>query len=165
MNTPLKALSAICLAGAALVAFTPPQVANAAVALCGAVVQSETHELTVQVVYPSNQAGEIWVGLYAYEAAFDAGEEYRSARIPADQPTLETVFSDLPSGEYSLVAFHDSNSDNDFNSNFLGIPMERYGFSNNPRPRFRGATWAESRFELGAEISHEMTIELMGAGG
>ncbi|MCP2671528.1 DUF2141 domain-containing protein [Maricaulaceae bacterium EIL42A08] len=165
MNTPLKALSAICLAGAALVAFTPPQVANAAAALCDAAVGSESQELTVRVVYPSNQAGEIWVGLYADEEAFDAGEEYRSARIPADQPILATVFADLPAGEYSLIAFHDSNSYNDFNSNFLGIPIERYGFSNNPRPRFRGATWAESRFELSAGTAHDVTIELMGAGG
>ncbi len=164
MNPILKSVSAAALAGAALVAFAPPQIATAATVLHAA-AQSNDHSLTVRVVYPANQSGEVWVGLYNGQESFDAGDEIRSARIPAHLDDLHAVFEGLPAGEYGIIAFHDSNSDGDFNRNFMGIPSERYGFSNNPRPRFRAATWSESRFTLSEDGEVELTIELMGAMG
>jgi uncharacterized protein (DUF2141 family) len=164
MNSILKTVTAATLAGAALVAFAPPQLATAATALAAA-TQSSDHTLTVHVVYPANTAGEVWVGLYDGPESFDAGDEIRSARIPANQDDLHTVFEGLPAGEYGIIAFHDSNSDGDFNRNFMGIPSERYGFSNNPAPRFRAATWSEARFTISEDGEVELTIELMGAMG
>jgi len=164
MHTALKSLSAAALAGAALAAFAPPELATAAEALRTA-AQSDGHELTVRVLYPASGAGEVWIGLYASEAAYDAGDEHVSATIPASEGALETVFADLPAGEYGIIAFHDSNANGDFDRNFIGIPAERYGFSNNPRPRFRAASWSEARFSLAGDGTSAMTVELMGAGG
>jgi uncharacterized protein (DUF2141 family) len=164
MNTALKSLCAAALAGGALAAFMPPELATAAQALRAA-AQSDGHALTVRVLNPSSDAGEIWVGLYASEAAYDAGDEIVSATIPAGEETLEAVFSDLPAGDYGVIAFHDSNANGDFDRNFIGIPAERYGFSNNPRPRFRAASWEEARFTLAEDGASEMTIQLMGAAG
>jgi uncharacterized protein (DUF2141 family) len=163
MNTALKSLCAAALAGGALAAFMPPELTAAAQALRAA-AQTDGHALTVRVLNASSDAGEIWVGLYASEAAYDAGDEIVSATIPAGEDALVTVFDDLPAGEYGVIAFHDSNANGDFDRNFIGIPAERYGFSNNPRPRFRAASWEEARFTL-EEGASEMTIELMGAGG
>lgn len=164
MNTALQSLCAAALAGAALAAFLPPELTTAAQALRAA-AQSDGHALTVRVLNPASDAGEIWVGLYASEAAYDDGDEIVSATIPAGEERPEAVFSDLPAGEYGVIAFHDSNANGDFDRNFMGIPTERYGFSNNPRPRFRAASWEEARFLLAEDGASEMTIELMGAGG
>ncbi len=158
MNSMSRSVFAAALAGVALVAISPTDLAAAAQA-----GTNGDHDLTVRVVYPSNQSGHIWVGLYAGEAGFDAGEEMLSARIPATEDALVAVFEDLPPGEYGIISFHDSNGDGDFNRNFMGIPSEKYGFSNNPRPRFRAATWAEARFTINDEGASEMTIELQGA--
>jgi uncharacterized protein (DUF2141 family) len=43
---------------------------------------------------------------------------------------------DLPDGEYALTLLHDENEDSVMNYNFLGLPKEGYGFSNNVLPGF-----------------------------
>ena len=44
--------------------------------------------------------------------------------------TIET--SNLPEGNYAVALLHDENSDSKLNTNFIGIPREGFGFSNNP---------------------------------
>lgn len=164
MKTVLRSLTAAVLAGAALTTFAPGEVTAAATALHDATSQNQ-QDLTVRVLYPASTAGEIWIGLYDSQAAYDGGDEIHSRTISAASDELAALIEDLPVGEYGIVAFHDANSDGDFNMNFIGIPAERYGFSNNTRPRFRRATWQEVRFELTADGPREVTIELMGAMG
>ena len=41
------------------------------------------------------------------------------------------VFSNLGSGRYAAVALHDENGNGKLDKNFLGVPAEPYGFSNN----------------------------------
>ncbi len=164
MKTALRTLTAAALAGAALVAFTPVEFVAAAAVLRHAATHSEQN-LTVHIVSPGSRSGEVWIGLYDSEAAYDDGDEMLSRTLPADSDELAAVFENLPAGEYGIIAFHDANADGDFNRNFMGIPSERYGFSNNPRPRFRAASWQEARFELSAEGPREVTIQLMGGIG
>jgi uncharacterized protein (DUF2141 family) len=51
----------------------------------------------------------------------------------------------VPPGRYAAVVIHDENSNMKLDRNFLGIPKEGFGFSNNPRvvfaaPSFQTAT-------------------------
>lgn len=39
----------------------------------------------------------------------------------------------LPEGKYGIIAFHDTNGNEKLDTNFLGVPEEPYGFSNNAR--------------------------------
>ena len=39
----------------------------------------------------------------------------------------------LPRGKYGVIAFHDLNGNEKLDTNFMGIPNEPYGFSNNAR--------------------------------
>lgn len=59
-------------------------------------------------------------------------------------------FSDLPPGSYAVMVMHDENDNGKLDSNFMGMPIEGYGFSNNPNV-MRKPTFEEARFELGAE--------------
>lgn len=42
----------------------------------------------------------------------------------------------IPAGQYAISAFHDEDDNNKLNTNFMGIPNEKYGFSNNVRGTF-----------------------------
>ena len=42
-------------------------------------------------------------------------------------------FENLPPGAYALTVYHDKNSNGQLDKNFLLLPTERYGFSNNAR--------------------------------
>jgi uncharacterized protein (DUF2141 family) len=46
---------------------------------------------------------------------------------------------------------HDENSNNKMDTNAIGIPLEGYGVTNNPKPGFRAATFKESVFTLPKE--------------
>lgn len=58
----------------------------------------------------------------------------------------ETILTfDVPPAEYAVAVHHDANSNGKLDANFLGIPKEGYGMSNDPRPRFRAPRFSESR--------------------
>lgn len=49
--------------------------------------------------------------------------------------TLEVAVEGLEPGRYAVSVFHDRDNDSVLDRNFLGIPTESYGFSNNVRGR------------------------------
>lgn len=48
--------------------------------------------------------------------------------IKGGQATL--TFHALPSGDYAVVVFHDANNNGEIDHNFIGLPKESLGFSN-----------------------------------
>ena len=44
------------------------------------------------------------------------------------------TFDGVPPGTYAIKMFQDANRNEKFDFNWLGLPYERYGFSNNARP-------------------------------
>jgi uncharacterized protein (DUF2141 family) len=57
------------------------------------------------------------------------------------------VFSNLEPGRYAAIAFHDENDNGKLDQNFLGVPNEPYGFSNDAQgflapPAFDAAAMA-----------------------
>lgn len=70
------------------------------------------------------------------------------------------IIEDVPLGSYAVKAFHDEDSNDDLNTNFLGIPVEDYGFSNNARGVFGPPSWEAAKFELnGDTLRIEVTIK------
>lgn len=164
MSHLIRTLVAAALAGAALCAFTPAPLVFAARALqtVDAAEPARVTRLTVAVTGAASDSGAVWVGVYDGKAAFQAGEEIASATLSIADGAAQTDFDGLAPGRYGIIAFHDANGDDDFTRNFIGIPQERYGFSNNPRPRFRAARWEEAAFDLGAAGGRQ-DVTLFGA--
>lgn len=55
-------------------------------------------------------------------------------------------FVDIPPGTYALAVIHDENMDGKLGTNWMGIPTEGYGFSNDAKalmgaPSFEAATF------------------------
>ena len=65
---------------------------------------------------------------------------------PATTVNIAT-YPNLPPGKYALSCFHDLNGNGKLDTNWMGIPNEPYGFSNNARPQFRAPKWAEAAFD------------------
>jgi len=53
-----------------------------------------------------------------------------SRTVEARPGTLNVTFENLPPGRYVVTAYHDENDNDEFDTNFLGLPEEGYGFSN-----------------------------------
>lgn len=49
-------------------------------------------------------------------------------------------------GQYAAVVFHDENADGKFNTNWIGLPKEGYGFSNDASISWRPPNFEEAGF-------------------
>jgi len=58
------------------------------------------------------------------------------------------VFDSLKTGEYGIISFHDENSNGELDHNFLGLPMEDFGFSNNASVFLGPPAWEEILFRV-----------------
>jgi uncharacterized protein (DUF2141 family) len=57
----------------------------------------------------------------------------------------------VPPGRYAFAFAHDEDRDGEFDRDFLGIPQEGYGFSNDVRPRMSLPSFQSAAFTVGAE--------------
>jgi uncharacterized protein (DUF2141 family) len=68
------------------------------------------------------------------------------------------IVHDVPAGRWAVQAFHDENDNGEFDQNFIGLPQEGFGFSNDPplrgKPRF-----ADSAIEV-REPKTEISLRL-----
>jgi len=54
--------------------------------------------------------------------------------------------------------FHDEDSDGEMDKNFLGIPQEKYGFSNNVEPVISAPSFEETKINLTKNTSIEIKL-------
>ena len=66
-------------------------------------------------------------------------------------------FDQLEPGTYAITVYHDRNDNRRFDKNWLGLPREAWGVSNNVRPRLRAPRFDEAKLELEAD---EQQVEI-----
>lgn len=125
----------LCLAAALVALAAPAHAADLTVTLHD--VRAQTGLIKLAVV--DSQAG--WDGQAPPVAADGA---------PPRGDTATFVFKGLEPGAYAVSVMHDENGNGKLDTNLIGMPVEAYGFSNNPRV-MRKPTWDEARFEVGSE--------------
>ncbi len=59
-------------------------------------------------------------------------------------------FDRLEPGSYAITVYHDKNDNRRFDKNWLGMPKEAWGVSNNVRPRLRAPRFAEAMLDVEA---------------
>ena len=102
------------------------------------------------------KAGEIHVAVYDNAEAFEADRGEKGGAAPGIvDGTIVMVEAgtssfeyELPAGQYAVGIFHDVNLNNKMDNNFLGLPKEQYGFSNNARALFGPPSFEDAAFEL-----------------
>ncbi len=73
----------------------------------------------------------------------------------------ECFFGDLPAGTYAVIVFHDENGDGKFNRNFVGFPLEGFGFSNNVNPTFKAPSFDETAFQYDGNGIKQVSIGMI----
>jgi len=115
-------------------------------------------DLTVTITDIRAAEGSLMVALVNTDAAWNNQAKPVAAQaVAAVKGEMQLKFTDLPDGAYAVQVMHDENGNDKLDSNFLGIPTEGYGFSNNPDV-MRRATFDEARFEVKADTA--ITIRL-----
>jgi uncharacterized protein (DUF2141 family) len=107
-------------------------------------------ELVVEVSGVRSDRGRVGCALFAAEAGFPM--ETAVARLdwqPARPAGTTCRFTGLAPGLYALAVSHDLNGNGKTDTNFLGIPTEDWGVSNNVRPSMRAPRFKEAAFQVG----------------
>jgi len=116
-------------------------------------------ELTVTITDIREAQGSLMVAVVNSDAGWNNQEKpVASRKIAAAKGEMTFKFADLPAGQYAVQVMHDENDNGQPYTNFLGIPSEGYGFSNNPNV-MRRAHFDEARFEVGSD-DKTITIRL-----
>ena len=107
--------------------------------------------LTVKVENIGKKGGVLRLSLYN-EASWsnDNSEPIASANVPAVLPETTVTFKDVAPGVYGVKTYQDANRNGKFDQNWLGWPLERYGFSNDARPRLSEPSFDRTKFTLSA---------------
>ena len=67
------------------------------------------------------------------------------------------MIDSLDYGEYAIRVFHDENKNGELDTDFLGIPDEDYGYSNDASGFFGPPSWEKAKFYFDKP---EMTITI-----
>lgn len=119
---------------------------------------NQKKRLVVKINGLKNDQGTVKVALCnSPENYKDDRSPYKAAIIEIQKNQAIAVFDNLPAGSYAIKAFHDENNNDDFDTNFLGIPKEDYGFSNNVRGLLGPPSWNKAKFILD---KNEQVIEI-----
>ena len=121
----------------------------------------DTSTLTIRITGARNTKGQIGVTLFRDAQGFpdDTSRAIRQQSVQIDPNTMsaQVTFKDLPQGTFAVSVLHDENGNGKMDKNFMGIPKEGYGASNNPKKQRRAPTFDDAKFSLNAA---EQTIEI-----
>jgi uncharacterized protein (DUF2141 family) len=109
-------------------------------------------ELKLELYGDGVKGNQIRIAIYSSKAPqqFPSDVEYyRGVVSEATTDRLTVTVPDLPEGTYAVAAYVDINRNGRQDKNFLGIPEEEYGFSNDVRGMFGPPAFTAAEFEIG----------------
>lgn len=107
--------------------------------------EDETVTLTIEVSVTKYNKGKVLLALYNSEDSY-MEDDYKSASVLVENNKAIITFNDIETGTYAFSLFHDVNDNGKLDTNFLGIPKEPYGFSNNEKGRFGPPKYKDVEF-------------------
>ncbi len=109
--------------------------------------ENENHDVVVNITNLKNNTGHVLVAIFNTEDSF-LNNGFKSAKVKIENNTCNVTFKNLPKGTYAISMFHDENNNNKLDTNFLGIPKEAYGCSNNAKGIFGPPKWEDAKFQM-----------------
>jgi uncharacterized protein (DUF2141 family) len=107
--------------------------------------------LTVEIIELKNNTGKIMFQL------FDETEKIIYREIGnIENKKCVIIVKGLKTGKYAVRYYHDENQSMELETNFVGKPLEGYGFSNNVTAKFGPPAFEKWIFEL----KNDMKISL-----
>ncbi len=124
-----------------------------------AYAQSVKYRLTITVSGIQKVSGNIEIALYNNAEDFPKDNMvYLSKTVPVKDNKVDCSFY-VSQRYYAIALYHDENSNKKNDKNFLGIPIEQFGFSNNAKPKLKAPSFESCKFLLNKD--KHITIELI----
>jgi uncharacterized protein (DUF2141 family) len=117
-------------------------------------------EVVVRISGLSEPVGQVGCSLFSGASGFPMDStSARNLWLPADAKGVSCRFNDVPEGTYAVSIGHDLNGNRRVDTNFIGLPMEQWGVSNNARPSLRAPRFDEASFKVAAD-ARDVVIDI-----
>jgi uncharacterized protein (DUF2141 family) len=121
----------------------------------------DLHTLTVTVEGVNHDDGNI--GVLVFNAPKGWPEDrfiaLKDIVVPAHPGTVTVAVPGLPAGDYAVSIAHDVNKNHKVDRNWLGIPKEQWGMSNNPHPSLKVPSFAACKFALTGDLEIHVKMQ------
>ena len=121
----------------------------------------QTNLVNVDVAGLRNDKGQVFCALYSSRDGFPKNSEKAVARVSSAISGKQAVcdFSGIAPGTYAVSVFHDENSNGKLDTNFMGIPREGVGASNDAKGHFGPPKFDAAAFHFsGGRLDLKITI-------
>ena len=124
---------------------------------------SKAAGIKVELTGMRNDNGKLGCSLFNGPEGFprDGSKVFRHAWAPIKNVRGECFFSGVPAGDYAVSVFHDENGNGKFDMNWMGMPLEGYGFSNNVKPMLKAPSLDECKFHYDGTGIKEIPIDMI----
>lgn len=115
--------------------------------------ETKSGTLTINVNGVKNQTGKIRISIYNSADGFPNSPnkaKYFAEGVIKDKSSIIEI-KDLPYGSYAVSLIHDENNNLKVETNFLGIPKEGIGMSNDAKGTFGPPSFDEAKFNFSKE--------------
>jgi uncharacterized protein (DUF2141 family) len=118
-------------------------------------------EIEVTITGFESDAGLAKLALFDSAAGFPSKAENGVRRMETgiSNRVAKFVLKNVPYGHYAISVYHDENANGKLDRNFLGIPSEGFGASNDATGLFGPPKFEEAMFEL-ASKKKTLTIKI-----
>lgn len=111
--------------------------------------QDESAKLTVSIEGIESISGNLQVAIFRKKDDFPKhNKQFKGQIIPVTASAMSCTFTGIPADTYAIAVYHDKNGNGKLDKNLVGMPTERYGFSNQARETFSAPSFESAAFSL-----------------
>ena len=120
--------------------------------------QEKTCDISIVIKGLKNTNGQIMISINKGPEGWPEENFIEQRIIPTfTAPDFTVIFEDVPYGNYAVGVLHDKDKSGEMTKNFIGIPKEAYGFTQNYKVVFRAPHYEEANFDANTP---ELTLEV-----
>lgn len=117
--------------------------------------------ILVNVTNFKSSKGQLQLGLYNKAEDFpDKDRTYDALIVSVEGGDMSVKMDSIEAGNYALSVHHDENKNDKIDQNFMGVPQEGFGFSNNASGTFGPPPFDNAEFQLKKGQKKELSIKL-----
>ena len=120
--------------------------------------QQEKLSVKVNVDNIGSDQGNIYYMIFNSEEDFNNRTPLRSSLSKVENGQTSVEFKDLGKGVYAILCFHDQNENGQMDFTENGIPIERYGLTNNTF-NYGPPSFSDAKFDISdANLTFEIEL-------
>ncbi|MEO9569758.1 MAG: DUF2141 domain-containing protein [Polaribacter sp.] len=117
----------------------------------------EKHTVTLDFKGMKSDKGNLYVAIYNKEESF-LKKPLKGTIVKIVDKKATVTLKDIPAGVYAVSAFHDANDNKKMDTNFIGIPKEPTGMSNDATGFMGPPKYKDAKFNVTKDITLTINV-------